>query len=45
MEVSFAASRSVRRGSTHEVECSNPENGETIWLDTMYVDEIEPYST
>jgi hypothetical protein len=29
----------------HEVECSNPESGETIWLDTMFADELEPYST
>jgi len=24
-----------------EVECSNPENGFTIWLTAMYPDEIE----
>lgn len=25
-----------------EVECSDPNNGETIWLEAMYPDEISP---
>ena len=25
----------------YEVECSDPDSGETIWLDAMYPDEIE----
>lgn len=25
-----------------EVECSDPETGETIWLEAMHLDEIEP---
>ena len=24
----------------HEVECSDPCNGETLWLDAMYIDEL-----
>ena len=24
----------------HEVECSDPSNGETLWLDAMYNDEV-----
>ncbi len=28
-------------GYAYEVECSNPQNGKTIWLDTMFVDELE----
>ncbi len=27
----------------YEVECSDPSNGETLWLDAMYVDELAAY--
>ena len=27
-------------GYAYEVECSDPQNGETLWLDAMYVDEL-----
>lgn len=27
-------------GHAFEVECSDPANGETIWLDAMYIDEL-----
>ena len=29
----------------YEVECSDPHSGETIWLDAMYPDEVEPWTT
>lgn len=32
-------------GDAYEVECSSPENGQTIWLDTMFVDELEAFPT
>ena len=27
-------------GHAYEVECSDPSNGETLWLDAMYIDEL-----
>ncbi len=27
----------------YEVECSDPSNGETLWLDAMYIDELVAY--
>jgi hypothetical protein len=27
-----------RAGYAYEVECSDPNNGKTLWLDTMYID-------
>ena len=32
-------------GYAFEVECSNPEHGRTIWLDTMFIDELEACPT
>jgi len=32
-------------GYAYEVECSNPQNGKTIWLDAMFVDELEACPT
>jgi len=34
-----------RPGYAYEVECSNPENGQTIWLDAMFADELEACPT
>ncbi len=27
----------------YEVECSDPSNGETLWLDAMYIDELAAF--
>ena len=32
-------------GYAFEVECSNPENGSTLWLDAMFIDELEACPT
>jgi len=32
-------------GYAFEVECSDPENGCTIWLDAMFIDDLEACPT